>query len=111
MRVVGPTPAMPQRAERTGCVDRVYWSISSRQDGPPQWRAKVVFARAYRKPAGTTITYCVPVTALEPAQPDTDDAVRTVLSRVVLGLAAPGPPMGPSVAVGATVRIDGSAPA
>jgi len=76
VRVVGPTPAMPQRAERIGCVDRVYWSISSRQDGPPQWRAKVVFARAYRKQAGTTITYCLPVAALEPAQPATDDAVQ-----------------------------------
>jgi hypothetical protein len=65
VRVSGPTPAMPQRVGRIGTVERVYWSASSRQDRPAQWRAKVVFARAYRKAAGTTIAYWLPVTALE----------------------------------------------
>jgi hypothetical protein len=65
VRVSGPTPAIPQQVGRIGTVERVYWSANSRQDGPAQWRAKVVFARAYRKAAGTTIAYWLPVTALQ----------------------------------------------
>jgi hypothetical protein len=57
---------MPQQLGRIGTVERVYWSANSRQDGPAQWRAKVVFARAYRKAAGTTVAYWLPVTALQP---------------------------------------------
>ena len=64
--VSGPTPAMPQRVGRIGVLERVYWSVNSRQDGPAQWRAKVIFPRAYRKALGTTVAYCLPVSALRP---------------------------------------------
>lgn len=63
--VFGPAPAMPQQAGRIGIVERLYWSVNSRQHGPAQWRAKVVFARAYRRGTGSTIAYCLPVNTLQ----------------------------------------------
>jgi hypothetical protein len=66
--VLGPTPAMPQRSVRIGVVERVYWSSNSRQDGPAQWRAKVIFSRGYRKALGPTVAYCLPVSALQPLE-------------------------------------------
>jgi hypothetical protein len=69
--VLGPTPAMPQRTVRIGVVERVYWSANSRQVGPAQWRARVVFPRAYRKSLGATVAYCLPASTLRyVARPD-----------------------------------------
>jgi hypothetical protein len=62
--VSGPTPAMPQRTVRIGVVERIYWS-GARQEGPAQWRARVVFPRVYRKALGATVTYCLPASALQ----------------------------------------------
>ena len=64
----GPTAAMPQWTSRIGVVERVYWSGNARQDGPAQWRARVVFPRAYRKALGATVAYCLPVSALQPVE-------------------------------------------
>jgi hypothetical protein len=66
--VSAPTPAMPQPTVRIGVVERVYWSASYHQNGPAQWRAKVVFPRAYRKALGETVAYCLPASALQPVE-------------------------------------------
>jgi hypothetical protein len=63
--VSGPTPAMPQRTARIGVVERIYWSANARQEGPAQWRARVVFRRVYRKALGATVAYCLPARALQ----------------------------------------------